>query len=231
MAVVGAPSSGRATLVDALHRNSSASAVVAAPGDDVSGADIQLYLLVGRVRAGDVDAVRGPGRERRIVVLAKADTGGAADARAQPARRCAGLLGTSVVPVSGLWGGVSVTSADAELLRESAAGCAPIPAMAAEFAADDPARTALLRRIGRAGIVDCVSAVRAGRVAGNPVDFDRLLRRRSGLAELVAAFARLAPEVREYRERRAVAELAVLGARSPGRLRDEVEHVLLAAAS
>lgn len=230
VAVLGVPSSGRATLCDALHRNSSVTAVVAEPGEPAPAADIVLYLLVGRVRAGDADAVRGLAPRRRIVVLAKADTCGPAEAWTGSAQRCADAVGARVLPVSGLWGAASVTSDDAALLRELAVGSQTIPALAAQFAADDPARTGLLRRIGRQGIVDCVAAVRAGRIAGNPGDVDRLLRRRSGLAELTSAFADLASDVGEFRSRRAAGELAVLAARSPGQFRDALERILLGAA-
>ncbi|MFW0788246.1 hypothetical protein [Gordonia sp. CPCC 205333] len=227
VAVIGMPSSGRATIVRALHRSLSVTAVAAGPSTLGADADISLYLLVGRVRAGEAEAIARLPCDRRLVLLNKADACGPPDVVIGVAERCGSALGTEVLPVSGLWGAVTVTSDDAALLRDIAAGEALPARFAAQFAAVDPRRANLLGRIGRQGVVDCVEEVRAGRIAGNPRDFDQLLRRRSGLRQVSAAFAAMAGPIAIFRQERARTELSTLAAAAPGQLRDAVEHVLI----
>lgn len=227
VAVVGAPVSGRRTLVTAIHAATSASATAAEPCGTVPDVDVMLYLLVGRVRAGDQEAIAKLPADRRLVLLNKADCCGSQSAADDVARRCADVLQVTVTPTSGLWAMTTVTSGDAALLRELAALDGQLPRLAAHFAAVDAERAALLRRMGRQGVVECVDAVRAGRIAGNPSDFDALLRRRSGLRELTASLGRYAAAVRVFRRARARDELAALAATAPGRVRDAVENVLM----
>ncbi|GAB17007.1 hypothetical protein GOEFS_018_00400 [Gordonia effusa NBRC 100432] len=227
VAVIGPPWSGRGTLVRALHNSLSVSAVVVDSPDSAVSADIALYLLVGRVRAGDVETISSLPRDRRIVLLNKADTCGSPDAANDAAHRCGSLLATDVLPVTGLWGAVTVTSDDATLLRELAADRVPLPRFAAQFAADDPRHAALLGRIGWRGVTDCVQEIRSGRIAGSPGDIDPLLRRRSGIGCLTTTFGQLAEPIRLFRETRAASELSALASTASGQLRDAIEHVVV----
>ncbi|NMO02465.1 hypothetical protein HH308_14695 [Gordonia sp. TBRC 11910] len=229
VAVRGAAGSGRRTLVTAIQSATSASAVIDEPHCTVPDVDVVLYLLVDRVRAGDRESIARLPADRRIVLLNKADCCGPSRS-ADVARRCADDLGVRVTPTSGLWATTTVTSDDAALLRELAWYDDPLPALTAQFAAADPARAGLLRRVGRQGIVECLDAVRAGRVAGNPADFTTLLRRRCGLRDLAAQLRSAGPAVRDFRRERARGELNALAAAAPGQLRDAAEQTLMGAA-
>lgn len=212
--VVGSTGSGRATLCRALHNSTSCSAVVfdaaSDAGNPQTDPDMWVYVLVGGFRAGDREQLALLPADRTVVVANKVDV----------------MSATRGLPVSALWGSVTVTSDDAALIGEIAALDTPIPRRSAEFATDDR-RTGLLRRMDRAGIIACAAEVTAGRLAGNPDELQRFLRRRSGLSELGAEFVRRRGRIEDFRRRRATADLDLVAATSPGRLRDAIESVLV----
>ncbi|MFT4126935.1 MAG: hypothetical protein QM662_12000, partial [Gordonia sp. (in: high G+C Gram-positive bacteria)] len=226
VAVCGRGGTGRDTMARALRDRLGVDAL--GPGEDtdtLAAADLLLYLLVGTVRAADVELLAHLPADRTVVVLGKADTCDDPDAAAAAA---ATVLGRPVLPVSALLACAEVTAAEWDFLRELAAAGEQMPSLSGRFltGAERTLRRRLLRRLDRLGI-EIALDVAADRAAGVD-DLTAILQAESGIAGLGARITAMLPRVAAARARDRRAELEYRAA--AGADRDRAERLLRVAA-
>nr|WP_240431047.1 hypothetical protein [Mycobacterium kyogaense] len=209
VAVRGRSGVGRSAVASALGVR------VAAPGE---AADVEVLVVAETLTEEDRAVVRAPGTGSAVVVLNKADLGGAA---AGGPVRAAHLVAAEVearvrvpvVPMVALLAGVRIDDDDVAALQAlvgtpadvssvDAFACCPHP-LAAEVRRD------LLDRLDRFGLAHAILAVSAG---ADAEEVTARLRALSGTDAARAAISRSAAEVRYRRCVSAVCRLRALAA-------------------
>jgi len=209
VAVHGRPGVGRGTAARAL----------AAEGVMIGhDADVDVHVIAEAVKPEDRAAIAASASVRpTVVVLNKADL--IADPRGCAAH-CRGLTGVPTVPMVAHLALASIDDGAFSALRELAASRVPLGSV--DDVMSGPYR-GLLEALDMFGIAQ---AVRASRAGADAAGIERVLHRRSGVREVVAALAPMLAEVGLQRVRRAVAALEVIAATADGDIAAQVDAFL-----
>jgi hypothetical protein len=183
--VVGRPGTGRATVAAALRGTGAHTLTGADAGPD----DVTVLVVAETVKPEDMTT------QAALVVLNKCDLLGPGAARqvAEIRRR----TGRPTVPLNALLATAELDEALVAALQETAAGSAP----------DAVTRDRLLATLDRFGVARLTAALRAGHDAAS---LPELIRRLSGIDEVLTALTVVTARVRYLRAEAALAELRAL---------------------
>ncbi len=215
VAVSGRDGVGRGTVAAALEGRG---VCLSDPGEPT---ELTVRVIAETLKPEDRTALAA-GPTPALTVLNKADLaghgpGGPWAVAHRRAERCRALTGVPTVPMIALLAHVDLDDELAAALRilpaEPAELCSVDAFVAAPHRVPAPVRARLLSELDRFGIAHAVLAV--GRGADRSA-VSALLRRLSGVEEVLAALQAAAAPVRYRRVRRALAQVRALAVASPG---------------